>query len=436
MAALARRERARRASVRAGLVTIVGIVGLTAFAVTAQNGMPGYVPGVDRNEVRATFSDVGALREGDEVRIAGVRAGFVDSITLRDGLPVVEMHLDGQRPVYADASAYLGARSALGQKYVELDPGTEAAGEIDDAGIADEATAETVELDDVLGALDPTTREAAGSALRQTGGGLAGRGGDLNDGLAALPHLLGDTGTVSGALTTDGGADVAAVLVEADQLAGQLDGQSESLAALTTQLAGTLDALAVDGGRPLEETLQRAPEALAETQVALDALVPPLQETGAAAAALRPGAVALGDALPDTRGVLREAVGPLEEVQRVAPTLDTAVLDLTPTVEAAQPFTTQLGQALGRAVSPLTTVSPYAEEVLLFFRHAQSALSQGDGAGRWLRFYPVLNAQNVIGLAPIDDPLRRREAYPAPGAAADHRSNDLDVVDDLGGIIP
>ncbi|HSV41211.1 MAG TPA: MlaD family protein, partial [Nocardioidaceae bacterium] len=115
MGALARREAARKKSVRAGVAALVAVILATVFAVTAQNGLPDYVPGVERTTVRAAFVDTGALRAGDDVRIANVRAGFVDSIDLVDGTPVVTMKLDNGDTVYADATAQIAARSSLGQ---------------------------------------------------------------------------------------------------------------------------------------------------------------------------------------------------------------------------------------------------------------------------------------------------------------------------------
>lgn len=427
MSAIARRERARTRSVRVGLGTLLAAAAVSGFALTAQNGMPDYVPGVSRTEVEARFADVGALREGDDVRIAGVRSGFVDRIRLDDGAPVAVLKLDDGREVYGDASATIGARSALGQKYVELNPGTASEGALD-GPIPTERTSGSVELDAVLDTLDPATRKATGVALREIGGGMTGRGEDLQAGLQDLDSNLEDLGTISKALATDDGAALTDVLRTADLVSSALAGQEEQIAGLTRDTGNTIDALAVDEGDRLEETIERAPGTLRDVRAALESLDGPLTDTGVAARALLPGARALSAALPDTRGLLRDAVDPLRKVPEVAGDADVAVAALTPLLADARTTVQGLGTAFTRAEDPLTTMAPYSREVLLFFQNAASALGQRDAAGGWLRFYPVVNAENVIGNLPIRNPLLQRQPYPAPEEAPAHRTNKIEVV--------
>ncbi|HWU22935.1 MAG TPA: MlaD family protein [Nocardioides sp.] len=426
MSAIARKEAARRRSVRTGLIAAAGAVAITLFAVTAQNGLPDYLPGVSRSSVDAVFTDAGALRAGDDVRIADVRAGFVRSIDLSNGQAVVHMELDGGRQVYDDASATIGARSALGQKFVELDPGTPADGPLA-APIPASRTKPAVELDEALSALDARTRTALASTLRQVGGGMGGRGRDLNAGLAAAPDLLHDLDRISTALADGHGQRLSELLSTAATLGESLSGQRRSIAGMTRQLATTLDAVGTDQGDPLGRTLDQSGPTLVAARHALDTLNGPLADTGTAARALRPGARSLARALPDTRALLREAVQPLDLLPGVAGQAGTAVDDLTPTLASATPVVRSLGTALSQARSPLQTLAPYSQEVLLFFQNAASALGQHDSAGGWLRFYPVLNAESVIGNVPIRSPLSHREAYPAPGEAATHRTNQLQV---------
>lgn len=427
MSAIARKKRTQSRSVRIGSVTLLGAAAVTAFALTAQNGMPGYVPGVSRSSVDAQFEDVGALRPGDDVRIANVRSGFVDSIDLVDGEPVVVMKLDGGREVYSDATVSIGARSALGQKYIELDPGTPDAGALDGT-IPAEQTSGSVELDAVLDTLDARTRKAKGTALREIGGGLSGRGEDLSAGLDGLDENLTDLAAISRALATEDGADLAQLLRAGDVLASSLQGQRAQLADMTTNTGVTLDALAVDDGARLGEVLEQSPGTLRAVRGALESLDGPLADTEDAVRALRPGAEALGQAMPNTRGLLRDAVKPLRKVPGVSQDADAAVEELTPLLADARPVVRQLGTALDRAEAPLTTLAPYSPEALLFFSNAASALGQTDQTGGWLRFYPVVNAENVIGNLPIQNPLLQRQPYPAPGEAPRHRTNNVEVV--------
>lgn len=427
MSAIARKERSRSRSVRVGTLTVAGAAAVSAFALTAQNGMPDYLPGVSRNSVEVQFDDVGALRTGDDVRIANVRAGFVDSIELVDGDPVVTLALDDGRAVYDDASVTIGARSALGQKYVELNPGTSDAGVLTGPIPADRA-AGSVELDAVLDTLDAKTRTATGTALREIGGGMAGRGTDLNAGLRNLDQNLRDVGTLAQALDSGEGADLTDLLRTSATLASALDGQQGQLAGLTRNTGLTLDALAVDDGQRIEETIGQAPDTLSAVRGALQSLNGPLADTRAAAVSLRPGVEALSAALPDARALLRDAVKPLKKVPGVAEDADPAVRELTPVMADARPMVRDLGVLFARAEAPLDTLAPYSREVLLFFQNAASALGQRDRTGGWLRVYPVVNVENVIGNLPIRNPLLKRQPYPAPGEAPAHLTNDVKVL--------
>lgn len=426
MNSLKKRESARRASVRAGVVSTVGVLALLVFAITAQNGLPDYLPGVARTQLRAEFENVGALRHGDDVRVAGVRVGFVDSIRRVGGKAVVDMRLDGGRPVFRDAKALIAARSALGQKFVDLQPGAKAAGELaNGATLSLERTTTAVELDTVLDTLDADTLRATQSLLQQTGGGLAGHGTDLHDGLGSLPHVLDDLGTVSRTLAADDGQDVVALLRAADTLAGTLRAQKEDLRSSVVQVAATLEAVDVDDGAPLRTALEEAPETLTELRGALTSLDAPLDRTAAAAEALRPGAAALARATPDLRALMRAAVPPLGRVPGVARAAEPAVGRLTDTLRLADPLVSQLGTALQRAVLPLATLAPYSPEIVLFFRNVSSALQYGDAAGNWLRFGAVVNTQAVTSGLPIQDPTLKRDPYPAPGKAKDRNTSNL-----------
>ncbi|CAM3381827.1 MlaD family protein [Nocardioides dubius] len=429
MGAVARRQAAQKVSVRVGALTVIALIAMLVFAVTAKNGVPGYVPGASRNEIKASFADTGPLRAGDEVRIAGVRAGFVEDIALENGSPVVDMRLDGNRPVYKDATVSLGARSALGQKYVELIPGTEKAGELSKGATIPRAqTRSSTELDQVLDTFDAKTREATGTTLREVGGGLAGRGRDGQDGLRAAPAILDDVAEVSRALSADDGADLSRMLDAADTLAGTLDGQSAELAALTRDLSTTLSAVNADGGKPLAEVLQQAPETLSEARTALQTLEKPLALTASATRRLRPAAERLGESTPSLRGLLREAVVPLRTLPKVSESLETAVVDLTPMLRDTHGLVGQAGTALDRARNPLQSLVPYLDEVINFFYRAGNGMSIGDKNGRWLRVSPVVTPEIVTGVVPVRTPTTHREAYPAPGTVDSHATNPLEVL--------
>lgn len=77
------------------------------------------------HEVKAVFDDVAGLDDESAVRIAGVRKGHVKDIkVLPDGRAQVTMQVDDDVPLHSNAQAKVANLGLLGEKYIELDPGT------------------------------------------------------------------------------------------------------------------------------------------------------------------------------------------------------------------------------------------------------------------------------------------------------------------------
>jgi len=79
----------------------------------------------NQREVKATFDDVAGLEDESAVRIAGVRKGHVTNIkVLPDGRAEVTMKVDDDVPLHANATAKVANLGLLGEKYINLEPGT------------------------------------------------------------------------------------------------------------------------------------------------------------------------------------------------------------------------------------------------------------------------------------------------------------------------
>lgn len=98
--------------------------------------------------VQVVFADVGGLKEGDPVRVSGVKKGQVVRVRLEHmGKVLVTLSLDPEVRPHADASATVASADFLGAKYVEYTPGVKdelfQAGRpipgVTEAGIADAA---------------------------------------------------------------------------------------------------------------------------------------------------------------------------------------------------------------------------------------------------------------------------------------------------------
>lgn len=408
------RDEARNFVFGVGILALLALVALIGGIV--QSG--GALPAKKYTYVKATFSDVGILKPGKEVRTGGVRIGTVSDIEYVDGKAVATLRLDGDRDVYADATARVGNISALGKKYVDLEPGTSGSGGLDAHGIALERTEASTSLEDVLSALDPRTRKALQAALRELSTGLAGHGGDLNAVLARSPELLADLETVTAALTSPS-SDLDGMITSADRLVARFSGRQEQVRALLRNSDRTLASVAVDDGAPLEATIHELPPTLVEARAALDALNGPLRDGHVALKTLKPGASALGRSTPTLRSVLRGAVGPLEKVPPIGASATPVLEDLTSTLADARPLVQPVSSAVNSLDQLLFPFAPYAGDAGRFFSQ-HDLLSGTLGSDDQHYFAAMLTGAGLFSVDGLPDPLYQREPYPEPGTAWNH----------------
>lgn len=411
--------RAGALSFRAGMLVLIAIVVVLFVAFKAQTGMP-FAP---TTTVRAYFSDVGALKANDMVRENSKIIGRVSAIEYSDGRALVTMELSGHVPVFANASATIWDLSALATKFVELTPGTTGSGPIS-APISTARTQSSADLYQVLDVLDPTTRAAATSLIRQLGSGLTGHGADLSDFLKAGPQDMRDLAAISRALAAPS-ANLSGLVRSARALSSRFTGSEQQIADLINQSATTLQAIAVGGGQPLQNSVQALPQALTSLDLAMRKLQTPLSDTRAAVTALQPGAQALGSSVPDLRGFLRAAVPVAGQVPSVAQLSLPAISDLTGTMTDARPLAPRVRDALGDALSPLEVLAAYTTDLSQLFLRGASFVSQGPHPGlRYARLGVSPGINTVTGGLVASGNLPQ-DNYPAPGVAQFDRARGL-----------
>ena len=130
-----------------------------------------------------------------------------------------------------DATARIRSRSLLGQKYVQIEPGTPAAGEPRRRRPRPDRTTTVVDIVDLVDTFDDATRRALHTTLLEVGTGAAGRGPDLNDLIAASPDLLADLNLTGRTLTAEE-TRLVAFLATAERLSGRFAGREQELEAL------------------------------------------------------------------------------------------------------------------------------------------------------------------------------------------------------------
>ncbi|HKF75026.1 MAG TPA: MlaD family protein [Candidatus Dormibacteraeota bacterium] len=221
--------------------------------------------------VAVPVQDAAGLYPGSDVMIAGARVGRVESVALRGGSALVTLAVDPEHaPLSADATIAIRPKSLLGERYVALDPGQAAATLPGGSTLPATSVTESTSLEDVVSAFDQPTRDKLQTLIVELGGGVAGRGEQLNAGLAAGKEDLGSLRGIAAALASRD-ADLRSMIADLDSVTGELatSDRRQQLGELIRSLETLLHDLA-DQEAELKQALAEADSTLSRASVALD----------------------------------------------------------------------------------------------------------------------------------------------------------------------
>jgi virulence factor Mce-like protein len=158
-----------------GLIAAGAMLGLLFFAFTS---VALFTNNID---VKAQVASGDTLAPGADVEVAGVKIGRVNSIEKGDPGALVDMNVDARRvAMFRDASLQIRPHGVFGPKFVEIDPGTEAAGAFQSGstvGIGN--TRVSVDFEQVLNELNADTRTSLRTVFYELGTGSENRGADF-----------------------------------------------------------------------------------------------------------------------------------------------------------------------------------------------------------------------------------------------------------------
>ncbi len=223
----------------------VGIAALLGALLTSSCTLPGQVEGPV--ELTAVFDDVGDLVAGHSVQVADVRVGSIVGIELtEDFRALVTMRIKDDLELPVGTEAILRTTSLLGEKFIELRPQRDLAGQpvrqgpflengqvVADTSQAPELEFVAQEAVEVLGGVISSDL----STLIETGSvAFAGRSAELGSVLESLA-------VVSGTLADQTG-DIVSIIDNLDRASATLASGSERIDALLVNLARTTEVLA------------------------------------------------------------------------------------------------------------------------------------------------------------------------------------------------
>jgi virulence factor Mce-like protein len=430
-----------------GAVTVLVTIVAVFLAYNANSGLP-FVPTYD---LKANLPNAAQLVKGFEVRIGGARVGFISKIEPKkrgDGSAYaqVTMKLDKEiEPVPADSTLLVRPRSSLGLKYIELSPGEGNAGLPAGSTIpVRQARPAVVELDDLFSMFDDKTRVGSRNSLDGYGGGLAGRGQDINTAIAAFVPLLTDLEPVARNLS-DPDTRLNRFFASIARAAAEAAPVAEEQASLFVNLDTSFTAFASIARPFLQETISESP---GSEQVAIRDFPrqrPFIRNNTAFFRELRPGVAVLPHAAPILADAFEAGTDVLPRTKQMNEDLADvfeALADFSndPNVRTGVRQLTRLSSSLRptlRFLKPTQTTCNYAT---IFLRNVASLLSEGDANGNYQRFLVVsaptdpltfeLGPNNEGGPsdAPANGPGRHNHLHvnPYPNAAAPGQTQECE----------
>jgi phospholipid/cholesterol/gamma-HCH transport system substrate-binding protein len=270
-----------------------GLIAVLVLVVALYAAFVHRYPWHNPYELRATFANASNLAVRSPVRVAGVAVGQVKTIETKEGssASVVTMELtDDALPIHRDAELKIRPRIFLeGNFFVDLKPGSAGEPELpSNAQIPMSQTYSPVQIDQVLGSLQDSEREALQKLLQGYGDALGGKprpGEDeknqadpatrgktaaqaLNDSLRWSPRALKGLAIVNDALLGTEPHDLSKLIASNAGVSAELAKHEDALKDLVSNFNTTMAAFASQAGA-LQTSIHVLPEVLSAADSAL-----------------------------------------------------------------------------------------------------------------------------------------------------------------------
>jgi virulence factor Mce-like protein len=374
--------------------------------------------------VQVAFPEAATLGIEADVRVAGVSVGHVVAKELDSDAnrTIATLELDRRfAPLSVDANALLREKTLLGETYVELTPGDGREHVPENGRLDDGRVASAVQLDEILSAFDPETRQAFRGWQQDLAKGIEGRGRDLNDAIGTLPGFAADAADVVEVLDSQRRA-FGLLIKNTGQVFGAISHDQGRLRELITSSDELFDATA-DQADNLAESIAIFPTFLDESKLTMARLKRFSIDTDPLIRDLKPVARDLAPTLRDVRAFapdLRRTFDKLPPLIRAArtglPALERSLRALEPTLGALGPFLSELNPIL-------EYIELYQFEVADFISAGGSAIADTttsndpNAIGHYLRQIGPEGAEAAV-VWPSRLPTNRGNSYLPPMALA------------------
>jgi ABC-type transporter Mla subunit MlaD len=400
-----------------GTLTILVVAVAVYLSYIAENGLP-FVPSYD---IKVDVQSAGQLIKNADVRVGGARVGQVLTITPEPATkswphPYAQLGLSLSRslaPLPNDTRYQVRLASVLGGNYLEILPGRDKAGGLADGGTFTLNTKHSlnhdlgfVDLDQAFQTFGPKTQSGLRGSLAELGDAVAGRGSAVNDSIVSLDDLMGPLQSV---LTV-----LAAPSTRLPQFIGGLAATTGALAPLGPTVDSLLDTSATTFTALTRSSLGRSIDLLGPTESlgtkVLNSSQPVLTEAAQMAQELKPAAAVLPTAVDSTAQVVKAATPVFVKAPTLASALESALgpVDALAHDPASSQVFTVLGSSdlgtmgasaflgLGAILRSVSSAQFSCNVAGLWVHNFASSLTEGDSAGSWLRFSPILDVDQTF----------------------------------------
>jgi phospholipid/cholesterol/gamma-HCH transport system substrate-binding protein len=370
-------------------------------------------------KVRAIFDNAGFIIPGEDVKVAGVKVGKIDSLDVTPDFKaavVLNIQDPGYQDFRADAECQVRPQSLIGEKFVECTPtqkravGAEPPPPLNtiERGKGEgqyllpvENTSKSVDLDLLNNITREPERQRLSLIVAELGTGLAGRGSELNQVIRRANPALKEIDEVLKLLASQNRV-LANLARDSDTALAPLARERRSVSSFIEQSSDVAAATAARRA-DLEASFERLPRFLRE-------LRPTMVRLGSLSDEMTPVLTDLGDAAPDINRLLIE-LGPFSKAAIPAvDSLGEASKIGAPAMHDALPVARDL-RRLGRIARPVGLTARQIlesfkkdkgiERLMDYIFYQVAAVNGFDSFGHYLRARLILNTCSRYYTAPV-----------------------------------
>jgi len=402
-----RRRRAPRAAAGAVGALLAGAAVLVLATGGADSGS---------YRVRATFDSAANVIAGEDVKVAGVKVGTVEGLSVtRDNKAAVTLRIDdpGFRDFRADATCTIRPQSLIGEKFVDCTPTQpRAAGSAPPPPLRVIAhgrpgagarmlplarTSSPVDPDLITDIARRPERERLAIILNELGTGLAGRGDELRQVIRRANPALEQTDRVL-AILAGQNRTLTRLARDGEQALHPLARDRRHVAGAIEHIAQSATG-AAERRRALRQVLDGLPGLLRELPPTMERLervaeqgTPALDDLAAAAPGINQATVGL-------RPLAQQATPWFQSAARLARNERSAVVATRPAVDAVAKVGADAGPTLGDLSKALSSFRDTGgiENFMDLAYNATGALNGYDSAGHYVR--SALVVSTCVGMA-------------------------------------